>query len=88
MPNTDGEPEIGAIYDGKVVKIMGFGAFVNFMPGRDGLVHISQIAPRRIDKVTDVLHEGQQVRVKLIGIDERDRVRLSIKAVEEDSDNA
>ncbi len=83
MPNTDGVPEIGTIYDGKVVKIMDFGAFVNFMPGRDGLVHISQIAPRRIDKVTDVLHEGQQVRVKLIGIDERDRVRLSIKAVEE-----
>ncbi len=83
MPNTDGAPEIGAIYDGKVVKIMDFGAFVNFMPRRDGLVHISQIAPRRIDKVTDVLHEGQEVRVKLIGIDERDRVRLSIKAVEE-----
>ncbi len=83
MPNADGAPEIGTIYDGKVVKIMDFGAFVNFMPGRDGLVHISQIAPRRIDKVTDVLHEGQQVRVKLIGIDERDRVRLSIKAVEE-----
>ena len=73
------EPEPGAIYDGKVVRIVDFGAFVNFMPGTDGLVHISQIAKERVNKVTDHLSEGQNVRVKVIDIDNRGRVKLSIK---------
>lgn len=73
------EPEVGKIYDGKVVKIMDFGAFVNFMPGQDGMVHISEIADERIERVTDVLKEGQDVKVKLIAIDERGRINLSIK---------
>ena len=73
------DPEPGAIYDGKVVRIVDFGAFVNFMPGIDGLVHISQIAQERVNKVTDYLSEGQNVRVKVIDIDSRGRVKLSIK---------
>ena len=73
------EPEPGAIYDGKVVRIVDFGAFVNFMPGTDGLVHISQIAKERVNKVADHLSEGQNVRVKVIDIDNRGRVKLSIK---------
>lgn len=73
------EPEIGKIYDGTVVKIMEFGAFVNIMPGRDGLVHISQISDKRIEKVTDVLHEGDEVKVKLTAIDEQGRLNLSMK---------
>jgi len=73
------DPEPGTIYDGKVVRIVDFGAFVNFMPGTDGLVHISQIAQERINKVTDHLSEGQDVRVKVIEIDNRGRVKLSIK---------
>ena len=73
------EPELGAIYDGKVVRIVDFGAFVNFMPGTDGLVHISQIASQRVNKVTDYLAEGQEVRVKVLEIDNRGRVKLSIK---------
>ncbi len=73
------EPEPGAIYDGKVVRIVDFGAFVNFMPGTDGLVHISQIAKERVNKVGDHLSEGQNVRVKVIDIDNRGRVKLSIK---------
>tara|TARA_B100001093_G_scaffold511507_2_gene579538 strand:- start:3005 stop:5032 length:2028 start_codon:yes stop_codon:yes gene_type:complete len=73
------EPEPGAIYDGKVVRIVDFGAFVNFMPGTDGLVHISQIASKRVNKVTDYLTEGQEVRVKVLEIDNRGRVKLSIK---------
>jgi|TARA_E500000178_G_scaffold333410_1_gene368350 polyribonucleotide nucleotidyltransferase len=73
------EPEPGAIYDGKVVRIVDFGAFVNFMPGTDGLVHISQIASQRVNKVTDYLAEGQEVRVKVLEIDNRGRVKLSIK---------
>ena len=73
------DPEPGAIYDGKVVRIVDFGAFVNFMPGIDGLVHISQIAQERVNKVADHLSEGQNVRVKVIDIDNRGRVKLSIK---------
>jgi polyribonucleotide nucleotidyltransferase len=73
------DPEPGTIYDGKVVRIVDFGAFVNFMPGTDGLVHISQIAQERVNKVTDHLSEGQDVRVKVIEIDNRGRVKLSIK---------
>lgn len=73
------EPEVGTIYNGAVVKIMEFGAFVNILPGVDGMVHISQLADGRVEKVTDVLKEGDKVRVKLTAIDERGRLNLSIK---------
>jgi polyribonucleotide nucleotidyltransferase len=73
------EPEVGKIYEGKVVTIKDFGAFVNIMPGLDGMVHISQLSNERVEKVEDVLHEGQIVKVKLTGIDERGRLSLSIK---------
>ena len=77
------DPEPGTIYDGKVVRIVDFGAFVNFMTGTDGLVHISQIAEERVEKVTDYLSEGQDVKVKVIEIDNRGRVKLSIKEAAE-----
>ena len=73
------EPEVGKIYDGTVVKIMEFGAFVNIMPGRDGLVHVSQISDKRVEKVSDVLHEGEEVKVKLTAIDDQGRLNLSMK---------
>ncbi len=76
------EPEVGKVYEGKVVTIKEFGAFVNIMPGTDGMVHISQLSKDRVEKVEDVLHEGQIVKVKLTGIDERGRLSLSIKDVE------
>ena len=75
------EPEIGKIYEGKVVKTMDFGAFVNFMGTRDGLVHISQLKPERVEKTTDVVKEGDKVKVKVIGVDDRGKVKLSIKDV-------
>lgn len=75
------DAEIGKIYDGKVVRIVDFGAFVNFLPGKDGLVHISQIAHKRIEKVEDVLEEGQEVKVQCLDVDQRGRVKLSIKAL-------
>jgi polyribonucleotide nucleotidyltransferase len=68
-----------------VVKVMDFGAFVNFYGSKDGLVHISQLAPRRVQKVTDVVKEGDKVKVKLLGFDERGKVRLSMKAVDQDT---
>jgi polyribonucleotide nucleotidyltransferase len=77
------EPEIGHIYEGTVVKVMDFGAFVNFFGAKDGLVHISQLAPRRVQKVTDVVKEGDKVKVKLLGFDERGKVRLSMKVVDQ-----
>lgn len=77
------EPEVGVIYNGKVVKTVEFGAFVNFLGARDGLVHISELAPRRVGKVTDVVSEGQQVKVKVLGVDDRGKVRLSMKAVDQ-----
>jgi len=77
------DPEVGHIYDGTVVKVMDFGAFVNFFGAKDGLVHISQLAPRRVNKVTDVVKEGDKVKVKLLGMDERGKVRLSMKAVDQ-----
>ncbi len=77
------EPEIGQIYDGKVVKIVDFGAFVNFFGAKDGLVHVSQIASQRVNKVSDVLTEGQTVKVKLLGFDDRGKVRLSMKIVDQ-----
>ena len=73
------EPEVGKIYEGPVVKVMEFGAFVNIMPGKDGMVHISQMADTRVEKVTDVVKEGDIVRVKLTAIDERGRLNLSMK---------
>jgi polyribonucleotide nucleotidyltransferase len=77
------DPEVGHIYDGTVVKVMDFGAFVNFFGAKDGLVHISQLAPHRVNKVTDVVKEGDKVKVKLLGMDERGKVRLSMKAVDQ-----
>jgi polyribonucleotide nucleotidyltransferase len=77
------EPEVGHIYDGTVVKVMDFGAFVNFFGSKDGLVHISQLAPRRVQKVTDVVKEGDKVKVKLLGFDERGKTRLSMKVVDQ-----
>jgi len=77
------EPEVGEIYQGKVVKVMEFGAFVNFFGPRDGLVHISQLADGRPKAVTDVVKEGDQVWVKLLGFDERGKVRLSMKVVDQ-----
>lgn len=73
------EVEIGAIYEGKVVKIMDFGAFVDFLPGKSGLVHISQISEERVENVTDKLQEGQIVKVKVLEIDRQGRIRLSMK---------
>ena len=75
------EPEIGKIYEGKVVKTTDFGAFVNFMGSRDGLVHISQLKEERVEKTTDVVNEGDMVKVKVIGVDDRGKVKLSIKEV-------
>jgi polyribonucleotide nucleotidyltransferase len=77
------EPEIGQIYDGKIVKVMDFGAFVNFFGTKDGLVHISQLAKNRVNKVNDVVKEGDKVKVKLLGVDDRGKVRLSMKAVDQ-----
>jgi len=76
------EPEIGKTYEGKVVKLMDFGAFVNFMGSRDGLVHISQLKNERVEKVSDVVNEGDIVKVKVLDIDSRGKVKLSIKEVE------
>ncbi len=75
------EPEVGQIYDGKVVKVMDFGAFVNFFGKRDGLVHISQLSEERVERVGDIVHEGDSVRVKLVGFDNRGKVRLSMKGI-------
>ena len=82
------EVEVGTIYDGKVVKITDFGAFVSVLADKQGLVHISQIAHERIDRVTDVLQEGQEVKVKVLEIDKLGRVRLSMKEVEQDANPA
>ncbi|MEH6474574.1 MAG: polyribonucleotide nucleotidyltransferase [Sneathiella sp.] len=76
------DPEVGVIYTGKVVKVVDFGAFVNFFGNRDGLVHISELAAERTSKVTDIVNEGDEVRVKVLEIDGRGKVRLSIKAVQ------
>jgi polyribonucleotide nucleotidyltransferase len=77
------EPEVGVVYEGKVVKIMDFGAFVNFLGSRDGLVHISELAPQRVSQVGDVVTVGQQVKVKVLGMDDRGKVKLSMKAVDQ-----
>ncbi len=73
------EPEEGKIYNGKVVKLVDFGAFVNFFGKRDGLVHVSQIANKRLNHLNEILKEGQEVKVKLLGFDDRGKVRLGIE---------
>ena len=78
------EVEVGVIYEGKVAKIMDFGAFVNILPGKDGLVHISQISDERVENVSDKLNEGDVVKVKVLEVDRQGRIRLSMKAVSED----
>ncbi|PVM84674.1 polyribonucleotide nucleotidyltransferase [Caulobacter endophyticus] len=77
------EAEVGAIYDGKVVKVVDFGAFVNFFGAKDGLVHVSQISNERVAKPSDVLKEGQMVKVKLLGFDDRGKTKLSMKVVDQ-----
>ena len=77
------EPEIGQIYDGKIVKVMDFGAFVNFFGPKDGLVHVSELAASRVASPKDVVKEGQAVKVKLLGFDDRGKVRLSMKQVDQ-----
>jgi len=79
------EPEVGIIYEGKVVKVMDFGAFVNFIGKKDGLVHISAMAAERVEKVTDICNEGDIVKVKVMGLDDRGKVRLSMKVVNQDT---
>ena len=77
------EPETGVIYNGKVVKTVDFGAFINFLGSRDGLVHISELAPQRVAKVTDVIKIGDSVKVKVIGFDDRGKIKLSMKQVDQ-----
>jgi len=77
------DAEVGAVYDGTVKKIMDFGAFVEILPGKDGLVHISQISEERVENVSDKLSEGDSVKVKVLEIDRQGRIRLSMKAVDE-----
>ena len=79
------EPEVGVIYTGKVVKVVDFGAFVNFLGARDGLVHISELLQERVGKVTDVVNEGDSVKVKVLAIDDRGKVKLSMKVVDQDT---
>ena len=82
------EPEVGKVYTGKVVNMVDFGAFVNFMGGRDGLVHVSEIRSERVEKVSDVLKEGQEVKVKVLEIDNRGKVRLSMRVVDQETGEA
>jgi polyribonucleotide nucleotidyltransferase len=79
------EPEVGTIYNGKVANIVDFGAFVTFMPGKDGLVHVSEIRNDRVENVRDVLTEGQDVKVKLLEVDQRGKVRLSMRVVDQET---
>ncbi|WP_338468150.1 polyribonucleotide nucleotidyltransferase [Novosphingobium sp. ZN18A2] len=79
------EPEVGKIYTGKVVNIVDFGAFVNFMGGKDGLVHVSEMKNERVEKPTDVVSEGQEVKVKVLEIDPRGKVRLSMRVVDQET---
>jgi polyribonucleotide nucleotidyltransferase len=79
------EPEVGTVYTGKVVKTMDFGAFVNFMGPKDGLVHISELAAERVGKTTDVVNVGDEVKVKLIGIDDRGKMKLSMKVIDQET---
>jgi polyribonucleotide nucleotidyltransferase len=79
------EPEVGVIYSGKVVKVMDFGAFVNFLGAKDGLVHISELKNERVGQVTDVVNEGDEVKVKVIGLDDRGKVKLSMRVVDQET---
>jgi len=79
------EPEVGKVYSGKVVNLVDFGAFVNFMGGKDGLVHVSEIRNERVEKVSDALSEGQEVKVKVLEIDQRGKVRLSMRVVDQET---
>ena len=78
------EVEVGRVYEGPIIRIMDFGAVIQLLPGRDGLLHISQIANERVNAVTDYLKEGQTVKVKVLGFDDKGRVKLSMKALLED----
>ena len=75
------EVEVGRVYEGPIIRIMDFGAVIQLLPGRDGLLHISQIANERVNAVTDYLKEGQTVKVKVLGFDDKGRVKLSMKAL-------
>lgn len=86
IDNLTREVEVGEVYNGKVKKIMNFGAFVEILPGKEGLVHISNIADRHVDEVTDVLSEGDEIKVKVIKIDDKDRINLSMKDVDQDNE--
>ena len=79
------EPEVGVVYSGKVVKVMDFGAFVNFLGARDGLVHISELAPQRVGKVSDIVKVGDVVKVKVLGLDDRGKVKLSMKNIDQET---
>ena len=79
---------VGKVYDGKVVNIVDFGAFVNFMGGKDGLVHVSEMRNERVEKPTDVVKEGQAVKVKVLEIDPRGKVRLSMRVVDQETGEA
>jgi polyribonucleotide nucleotidyltransferase len=79
------EPEVGAVYQGTVVKTADFGAFVNFFGSKDGLVHISQLAANRVQNTKDVVKEGDKVKVKLLGFDDRGKTRLSMKVVDQET---
>jgi polyribonucleotide nucleotidyltransferase len=79
------EAEVGKVYTGKVVNLVDFGAFVNFMGGKDGLVHVSEIRNERVEKVSDALSEGQEVKVKVLEIDQRGKVRLSMRVVDQET---
>jgi polyribonucleotide nucleotidyltransferase len=79
------EPEVGMVYNGKVVKTVDFGAFVNFMGSKDGLVHISELADERVAKTTDIVNEGDEVKVLCIGMDDRGKVKLSMKRVDQET---
>ena len=87
IENLTQEPEVGKVYNGKVVKIMDFGAFVQLFPGTDGLVHISELADHRVEKVTDVVQEGEVIKVKLLSIDDKGRLQLSKIAAEKESNS-
>jgi polyribonucleotide nucleotidyltransferase len=81
VESVTSEAEVGAIYEGKVIKIVDFGAFINILPGKDGLVHISQISDERVETISDFLTEGQTVKVKVLDVDNRGRIKLSMKEI-------
>ena len=79
MGNTMADVEVGQIYEGRVTKLMDFGAFVTILPGKDGLVHISEISDERVERVSDKLNEGDTIRVKVLEVDRQGRIRLSMR---------